>query len=374
MGANKKDKIDISNKSIKTAKRFFKIGILAFVLIAAGVLLVLSGVVHVKWYDNYLDKKAEEKKIAIAEAKDVFDLLPYIESERRLDKGCWYSDIKDYKKLANVFEVMRYNQHYAIFTYEGERYLALVYNSEHYQEVPNKINSVKQEYSGDKLTLTLEVDNKFYSRPYGDTGAKLFIKLDQDFNQLFIGEDEYSEFEGDFVEIDGKVGYVDKNLNVKIPVIYDDVEWMEAGDDFYKIKGEGGVGLLNTDKDFVFEAKYFDTAALKNGLYMVEEEDEVSGDITINIYNRHNEILSSYNLGDGYVDEIFEINNQANFKVKCKKNGIYYTGLLGDDWEFIIEPSYEDIRVIYTEPQVSGYYEVINKSKMVMYDNIQIDE
>lgn len=361
------NKKNIINKIIK---KIIEIGAIAFVAFLVGSFLLRSGLVHMKWYDNYLDKKIEKRNTAIAEAKDIFDLFPFMVSTGSYDSGCWYSDVKDYKKFLKVFQFMGEYGGYTIFTYEGERYLAVVYTEENYNGGFGRIRNVKREYSGNNLRINFDIEHKTYSdRTADDRRAKILIKLEENIDHLYINGTRYREFEGQVIKVDGKEGYLDKNLNVKLPVIYDDMQlrWIykkgELQEHLYIIKGPEGVGLLDRNADFIFQPKYKNVEVLDNRLYLVEEEDESSGDIIIKIYNKYKDVLNSQNIGDGYVDEIIYINDQVNYKIKCKRNGVWYTGLLGENLEVSIEPCYEDIQVVYTVPD-SGYYEIVNNSDM----------
>ncbi|MDD6401841.1 MAG: hypothetical protein PUG10_09580 [Lachnospiraceae bacterium] len=132
--------------------------VMAFVLVK----LVTAGVIHISWYENYQDRKAKKRDVAIAEAKDIYDLLPYTNNGNQKSK-----------------------------------------------------------------------------------------------------ESLYEDYANNFIRINDKVGYIDDQLNVKIPLVYDEIEGArvnnlgaEQEENYYKVKGSDGIGLLDCEMNFLFEPKY----------------------------------------------------------------------------------------------------------------------
>ena len=244
------------------------VAIFALILVKA----LTSGVIHIKWLEDHQNKKRE---IAITEAKDIYDLLPYIENGKKKSK-------------------------------------------------------------------------EYLSKKYAN----------------------------EIIRIDDKVGYIDEQLNVKIPVIYDEIEIArvnnlgeEKEELFYKIKGSEGIGLLDSETNVVFEPKYMQIEVIENDRYLVGKIDDATDETILKIVNNNKEIICESNIGDGYCDGCYVFGDDHVIKIRCREGKDIYTGILNMNLEPVIPAKYDDIKLcVYQFRSAYEYYEVIKDNQYANFD------
>lgn len=196
-----------------------------------------------------------------------------------------------------------------------------------------------------------------------------------------MSEADLKEFADNYIEIDGKVGYLDENLNVKIPVMYDDIElaksYYYAGSDsnkcYYKIKENDCVGLIGPDMDIIFEPSYIEIDVLGDNGFILVEEDKETGFTFLKTVDSNGNILNEYNLEYGYYEGCYYINDRYSFKIKCedKEHNSYYEGVLDENLKVIVPTEYYDV-VVCCERQSEyitiWYYLGVKDTKKKFYD------
>lgn len=343
------------------------VGKIFTVLIVVWILL-RTRIIHFKWYDDIIEEKYRRDYIAIEQAEDIFDLLPYMDYNKALRGGLWYSEIEDHKELGNLFSKLSRDKEYAIVTYKGEEYLAFWYDNEDINHKVKKVNCVDKKYNGKSLKLKFDIKRSKSEQERGDYDVKCLVKLDKNIDRLIIDGEEYDEYAGGFVMVKGKYGCLDKHMRVKQPVMYEDYEKINRKSQgiksvtevCYRVTTADGEGLLDSNFDVIFEPKYLSVKTIGKAGYLVDELDEATGDTIIRAFNNHDEVCSR-NIGRGQSDEVLFVNNKYSFKVKVRRNGTYFVGVLGTDLETIIEPLYDDIKVYYEDKDKrTGAYRRIN--------------
>lgn len=245
--------------------------VMAFVLVK----LVTAGVIHISWYENYQDRKAKKRDVAIAEAKDIYDLLPYTNNGNQKSK-----------------------------------------------------------------------------------------------------ESLYEDYANNFIRINDKVGYIDDQLNVKIPLVYDEIEGArvnnlgaEQEENYYKVKGSDGIGLLDCEMNFLFEPKYLMIEVFADGKYLIGERDDATGENILKIVNNNKEIICESNIGGGYCEGCYLFGGEYVLKIRCREGRRTYAGILNGNLEPIIPVKYDDVKLsVYHYKENYEFYRVIKNNQCASFD------
>lgn len=372
---NKNESTDVYYR-LKEENKKRKIKIISnFIILVLTVVVIIFSLVNrgILFPDRYKEKtteKIEENKKnaveAIQSADNLVQVLDYLDSDYSWLSLRVYSELKNYEKVGRLVNYLEHNE-YMIIDYEGEKYMILPYycdpekNGGKLYEVKNIEKNYKYYEESDSNVLKLKFTNDVVGdENYQGNYALCILKIDRDVAAVIVDGVEYNEFEGGKVEVAGKIGFVDKNMNIVIPFEFDSNSF--DGERYVRLR-EDGNRVRTTGR--IEESDENIIVPWINSYYLVQMVDKETGEGKIGIINQKGRLEHGYING-----RISEICNAGSID---KRRIVFYVtvdgykryGVLDETLYELFEPQFKDIQIAIKH--MNGYLvvETFNKDKEV---------
>lgn len=193
-----------------------------------------------------------------------------------------------------------------------------------------------------------------------------YIETKQDYNNVYIkfynnkysnpdlDEKEVKRFTGGIISNNDKYGYVDENLNITIPTIYDGIYELalnnenlkdETGNKFevdysnyVRISNNNGNGISTKQGKILIECQYDDIIYYgKNTFIVIKEENN---NYKMGVVDINNNVIIDFI--DGYMSQTHF--TSTNYAIYTVFNGNYsYKGVIDRNFNIVLQPVYSDI-------------------------------
>lgn len=194
---------------------------------------------------------------------------------------------------------------------------------------------------------------------------KVYIKVLFDGNKdknypVFPIKSEVERFGGSTIKENDKVGYIDENLNITIPIVYDFINELEVKNDSLKnvagekfdpdysnyvtIRNDKGVGIANKQGEIIVDCQYEIIGYYGENTFIVNKI--VDGNWKMGVIDINNNVVIDF--VDGFLEyQYFQSGLYTTFKVKGehyrKDNFDYSYGIIDRDFNVIIPAIYSKI-------------------------------
>ena len=324
---------------------------------------------------------SEEKEVmtevdpqVLENATSVYELKDLMTTNYDKEK---YSECEDDEDLLFYFDILGYEE-YINVEHNGEDYVLFMYRFDSYDCVGQFINGIEKKPVGDTLNINIDVETKA-SKSQGCfpnmTYFRMIIKLEKDFPKIVVGGREYTKYSGGKVHIGGKCGMADGDLNITVPLIYDEIyDYSYYGDrdttdlpTLYRVyvKGQGN-GLLDEDLNLIISPKYYNIHVVDKDTFIamtLKSDDEQNNHIFL--LDKDENILKTI---DGFVDDdssgaMYCHIGHLKYSINKPDQSIDCEGIIDEDLNVIIEPKY--VTVFQTD---NGYKVTDIDGKEALFD------
>lgn len=344
--------------SLKKDKRKKKLKGIRIVFVAVVVLLVIltlvikAGVIHIKWIDEFAKNKAEvaeqKKEETFANAKTVYDLLPYMELKISgyPKKILTYSEMDDSDDFKNIVNIFSDENQYTIIEHKGEKYLVLVYRVGFEDGALKKVKAVEKEYNGKTLRLSFDVNTvkKDYTISFYERLANCFIKLDGEVDRVFVDGVEFEKYAGGIINCDGEGFILSDDLSLKYQGPHS-LQFMIRTYDYFLLEGEGTEGVIDVNGDIVIEPIYKHVKALDDNKFLAVREE--AGNEIFLILDKNNKLLKVRDLKDGKFEDVKIRRGQCKIEVR------YYSDE-NDTENYEVEYLDDELETVVPRSEVKG--------------------
>lgn len=262
---------------------------------------------------------------------------------------------------------------YLPFEDNGIKYLLLGYRISSYSNLSKSTMYIKNTtYSSGDLVIDLQVDEvaEDYSNLYDagiivDSYAINFlyttIEIEESYNNVYIqlsgnntsGKTEkqaIEKFAGGFFSKDGKYGYVDENINITIPAIYNNVYNLDSstGTDYSAyaiIYNDNGLGIAAKTGEILMECQYGNLIYYGENTFVANKKTDSGWQM--GVVDINNNVIIDFRDGCMNISN-FTTANYATFKTYDNKTNTFNksgTGLVDRNLNIVLEPEYEDIKL-----------------------------
>lgn len=317
---------------------------------------------------------------ALANAKTVFDIADYL---TKTSNALQYSECEKNDKLMLYFGVLLpVSKKYIIVTQNDEKYILFNYTYSDYGSVISNINGMEKSYGSDNLTIRIDKSIDYVSQEGCEplwSDVNCIVKLEQDIDKLIVDEQEYEEYSGGLLYVNGKYGVVDDNMNIIVPIKYDIIRDLDSpGSDrkYYFCHDENGSGVLDENYDIMLQPIYSNIFFINDNKFVVMKtkgDNNSLSDYQIGIIDGNENLIHDYI--DGFIDGGLSFNNNAHQVVFGRMKGEkFLKGVIDDSLNVIIEPIYNDVAVFGSDMPYQFYVVENNKEKFAVIDSSGIQK
>ena len=307
-------------------------------------------------------------------ATSVYELTDLMTTNYDKEK---YSECDDDEDLLFYFDILGYKE-YITVEHNGEKYLLFMYRFDSYTSIGQFINGIEKKPVGDTLNINIDVETK-ESKTQGCfpnmTFFRMIIKLEKDFPTIVVSGSEYTEYNGGKIYIGGKCGMADKDLNITVPLIYDEIyDYCYYGDrdttdlpTLYRVYiNDQGNGLLDEDLNLIISPKYYNIHVVDKDTFIamtLKSGDEQNNHIFL--LDKNENIIKTI---DGFVDDdssgaMYCHEGHLKYSINKPDMSIDCIGVIDEDLNVIIEPKYVNVF------QTDGGYKVTDiDGKEALFD------
>lgn len=317
---------------------------------------------------------------ALANAKTVFDIADYL---TKTSNALQYSECEKNDKLMLYFGVLLpVSKKYIIVTQNDEKYILFNYTYSDYGSVISNINGMEKSYGSDNLTIRIDKSIDYVSQEGCEplwSDVNCIVKLEQDIDKLIVDEQEYEEYSGGLLYVNGKYGVVDDNMNIIVPIKYDIIRDLDSpGSDrkYYFCHDENGSGVLDENYDIMLQPIYSNIFFINDNKFVVMKtkgDNNSLSDYQIGIIDGNENLIHDYI--DGFIDGGLSFNNNAHQVVFGRMKGEkFLKGVIDDSLNVIIDPIYNDVAVFGSDMPYQFYVVENNKEKFAVIDSSGIQK
>ena len=335
----------------------------AVLLLAAMMCMSLAGCGEKHMTSARAVKNNDIDMAEIASAKNIEDLLPYIDT---YNIGAGYSECEKGEELL-PYSVLLGENEYFVKELDGEKYLIFNFGYFSYSERVINIDHVRETESstGDELALEVgyvlmaDVDNGCFP---GKMKMPCIVRAERDFEKLIVNDEEYFPYSGGVVSVGGYSGALDGKMELILPVKYQYIgvpEKLEDGEsaETSLLTGvyDGGCDILDRDYNIVLETKYNDILYSADERYVVNCTIEKAEDCKNEIYilDKNGDILKGPVEGKIPLTGSKVFGNEEKQEVFVRssdKADKFDEGIIDSELNIVIEPKYESlIRFSYAD-------------------------
>ena len=342
--------------------------------------LAVMGLFGCKEYKNKVRQKGDDdvettndaaSNISIEDATTVYQVKSLM-TNRMNDK--LYSECKDHDDILFYFDLLP-NDQYAIVEHDGENYLLCWYTYSDYSYVGTDVKDVTATETNGKFDITVSVKKKSSSSMGcfpNMTNYRLIIRLDKDYDGYIVNNHELTEYNGGRININEKWGFVDKELNIILPIKYDNIfdytvhHEVENPPQWYRVYNKDlGCGLLDENFNEIISQNYMNIYYVNSNCFiaMLNTNSGSIADDKIVMIDRDENVIKEMDgfLEDDSCGDLYRMDGHLRFMVPYGNLGHY--GIMDEDMNIILEPEYKEI--FY----VDNHYKVTNdQGKEAIFD------
>ena len=341
------------------------------ILTAILILTIFTGITGCHKKDTGRDKRSYEREssgtteepeedpeeITLSNATSVYQLTDLM-TER--SNEVLFSELEDDDDYLFYFDILP-NQEFFKVDVNGEKYLIFWYEYTSYDYKGVSIRMIDKNPVGDTINYDIYVNTE----PYQSMGCfpnikdfRMILKLEKDFPNIVVNGKSFTEYDGGKIYIGGKYGMADKDLNILVPLIYDNIfdysfyrEDLEYLPTYYRVyDAETGNGLLDEDLNLVLSTSYYNIHYVNPDRFiaMIEDKDNWHNNRIVLIDSNENIIKEIPGfLQDDSTSRIYCMD--GHLEIFIPDDGLGSVGVLDEDLNYIIEPIY---RYIYFDDSV----------------------
>ncbi len=294
------------------------------------------------------DPSLEAVYSQLSEAKTAFDISQLMTAA---SDSVIYTETDDTQPFMLYFDVLLSSfRSFIITEHNGDKYLIFRYNYSAYGSVLTELNSFEKKMNGDTLELkadiTTEQTEQMGCEPL-ESNVNCILRLDNDISGLIIDGHDYTPYSGGTLYIGDKVGVLDKDLNITVPVEYDMIRKITGLPDnkvlYHTYKDGCGGGILDENYNTLLPPEFGNIFYINDNKFIVMKQDSsVDTNYYILSTDRHGNPTSSFT--EGFIDgseTFFNYAEQVIFGVRDGNRFKY--GVIDSDLNIIIEPVYDHI-------------------------------
>ncbi len=278
-----------------------------------------------------------------------------------------YSELKDYEKYLGYFDLIIWQyQEYLFLDINGENYIFMIYKCPSATDHLDKINGVDAELTGDTMRLTFDTTTSYKAAEGCFPGldmARCILKADKGFDpekqtvQVPGMYGVFSKYNGGVLKVGEMYGFVDPDLNFKLPLIYSSINEFDTDkvDHYYYTYRDRKMGLLNSNGEFVLSEKYRAIVCINEDRFFVVTEE--NGKSMLGIVDSQENPVKDYIPGSIEMQSTLSGNYLNQYIYSCETADGWKKGVIDGDLNIIIKPEYERIAE-YESDSPKVYYAV----------------
>lgn len=295
-----------------------------------------------------------------SDTKNITEIADLLDSSGRY---CKYSDLKDNKDILFYFDLLDDDEYVKVHVGSSD-YVLFYYTVTGYGKKIEDVSNVKSSITGSHLSVTADIT--IYDGPSSGClpqtdYCRCIVKVDGDFDSFCIDDKVYRPFDGGVFFLGSKRGIVGTDLSIKVPLVYQQITLEECVENpnFYLMKTEDGISLLNKDYDLIFGRDDLNFVFLENDNLLITYK-----------YDDRYFISKIDSSGKELQDPIkgwLEIPSNSNsYGQYVFSVGIGQTGVIDEDLNEIIKPEYDWIEIY--ESHVPDLWIVGKDDKCAVFD------
>ena len=299
----------------------------------------------------------EKEKVKVREATSVDQILEEVRDSMKVDIPV-YSELKDYDDYVAYFSIMdRYE--YLIKEIDGEDYIFISF----YYYCPTAaltgVKSAEHTFRDNGLSVKCSYETKSAQKggcfPSGEMGGCI-LKMDKDYDPdklvVMIDEQEATRFTGGRVTAKNRMGMADEDMNIVLPIRYDNVFDFDEG--YYRVCRNGNNGIVDDKFNEVLSTKYSNIIYLGDGKFAAMIDIKDSNDYKVVMLDSEENILKDDLFGFIEADKVYGDYIMYHYYGDSQTSTV---GVLDKNLDFVIEPLYKEI-VVY-EPDTDYKFFVV---------------
>lgn len=314
-------------------------------------------------YNMKSEELSQENIQRIENAKNAYEVSDFLTQPA---DDMIYNESGDDETFDMYFNLMG-KKEYFIVNHNNESYV--LFNCEHaeYGKEMLSINKMTKKYDGDMLEITISkaLSNTVNTGCVPDYSCiRCIVKLEQEISVLVIDNRKYEKYEGGYIKAGNRCGVVDENLNIIVPMMYNNIGIFDAhemDETYYYMTTDEGMGLMDSEFQIILPPIYRSIYYASSDKFIVGNPsyEKTPDEWKIGIVDRNGNLVHEYI--DGYITAYNGFMNDV-------KQSVYYgneynQGVIDSDLNIIIEPIYKYIAVFELEEQKDRFYVVENEKK-----------
>lgn len=324
-------------------------------------------------------KTSDITETELAKAEKVSDLS---DGMTRTSDFLKYSECSDDDELLFYFDILSLSgNNYITVEHSGSEYLLFMYCYSDYGVIMENVNSINKHSDGNTLNLMIDKDthtlkrHEMYCEP-DFSYCRCIVKLDKQYDNVVIDDKSYEKYDGGVINVDKKYGIIDENLNIIVPVIYNQIRnydiytykgvKYETEHQYYRITGVDGNGIMDENYNIIVSPVYSNIYFINDDKFVVMKgKGQTNGieDYQIGIVDGNGNITHDFIEGFINGSETNFTQNYAGQMIFGRMDGKdYLKGVLDENLNIVIEPVYKDVTVWNTDTE-NQFYVVENHNE-----------